>query len=164
MNGFSIHPLVYSSGQYKGLLGMLEDIWVRNVSLGKGTMYIASGFANYNGGVRFYDVFRNHIKKGGDVLAYFGASTSQKLSSKQVVEELLGCGVKVNLINRKRIFHMKCYGYANTADQRLVVSSGNFTGPGMSQNVEASLLLDSPDLAKMGFSWSDLASGIDRQR
>ena len=42
----------------------------------------------------------------------------------------------------------------------LVVTSGNFTGPGMAQNVEMALLLDRPTTRSLGFSWNDLVSNM----
>jgi hypothetical protein len=163
MIGFSIHPQVYNAGPFKGLLNMLEVAWVRNIQPGNGKFFIVSGFANYNGGVRFYDIFRKHISRGGKVIAYLGGSTSQRLSSKQVVKELLDCGVEVYIINRKRILHVKCYGGSNDSDQSLIVTSGNFTGPGMSQNVEASILLDKSILNSINFSWDDLIESFYKQ-
>ena len=107
-----------------------------------GTLYIVSGFANYNGGIRFFPVFRRHIDKGGRVVAVFGGNSWQRLTSRQVVAELLDCGAEVHIVNRKRLMHAKSYGVVDSDGQMLVVTSGNFTGPGMSQNVEMSLLLD----------------------
>ena len=86
MLNYTIHPEVYhTNGNYKGLVNMLEDVWVRNHTPGEGSMYLISGFSNYNGGVRFYDTFKNHIDAGGSVTAVLGGKTSQRLSSKQVV-------------------------------------------------------------------------------
>jgi len=163
MIGFSIHPQVYNAGQFTGLLNMLEVAWVRNIQPGDGTLFIISGFANYNGGIRFYDVFKKHINNGGKVIAYLGGSTSQRLSSKQVVQELLECGVEVHIINRKRLLHAKCYGCTNDSEQVLIVTSGNFTGPGMSQNVEASIFLNSSILNSISFSWDDLTERFYKQ-
>lgn len=61
MNELTVHPDVYATGRSTGLLAMLETLWLREQPAGDGTMYIVSGFANYNGGVRFYPVFRNHV-------------------------------------------------------------------------------------------------------
>jgi hypothetical protein len=58
---------------------------------------------------------------------------------------------------------MKCYGTAGPDGAELVVSSGNFTGPGMSQNVEMSVYLDREETLRSGFSWTDLVSGINSQ-
>jgi len=58
MQGFTLHPNVYSTGQAPSLIRMLEEIWVREQPLGTGTFYIISGYGNYNGGVRFFEVFR----------------------------------------------------------------------------------------------------------
>ena len=161
---FTIHPNVYNTDRRsKGLLHMLEQIWVRKPQIGEGKFYIIAGFANYNGGIRFFDVFRKHIEAGGECEVYLGGSTSQRLSSQQVVEELLKVGCKVYLINRKRILHAKCYGYCSGNDQALVISSGNFTGPGMSQNIEASLLLEEENISNSNFSWSDLTNSFFHQ-
>lgn len=164
MNEFTIHPQVYSTGRSRGLISLLERVWIRETELGKGSFYIVSGFGNYNGGVRFFPVFKHHIEKGGKVSAIFGGSTSQRLTSKQVVEELLTCGASVYVINRKRLLHAKFYGsslYDN--GESLIVTSGNFTGPGMSQNVEVSLLLDKISTKDMGFSWNDTIDSLLRQ-
>lgn len=161
---FTLHPQVYATGHSRGLIGLLERAWVREHQAGDGHMVIMSGFGNYNGGVRFFDVFRRHISKGGRVTALFGGSTSQRLTSKQVVEEMLGCGAEVHLVNRKRILHVKCYGAETTDGNRLVVSSGNFTGPGMSQNIEGSVFLDPTTTQTMAFRWQGLLDSVFQQR
>lgn len=161
---FILQPHIYDAGGEGGtLLSLLEKYWINDLQLGKGTIYILSGFGNYNGGVRFYDVFRSHILKGGKVCAIFGGSTSQRLTSKQVVKELLECGAKVIILNRRKIMHAKCYGYENDDNQYLVVTSGNFTGPGMSQNVEAAMGVTGATLQKMHFSWRDLYNSFTSQ-
>jgi hypothetical protein len=161
---FAIHPNVYNTNaKSKGLLHMLEQAWVRGKTPGDGTFYIVSGFSNYNGGVRFYDTFKHHIDEGGDCVAFLGGSTSQRLSSQQVVEQLLEVGCKVFIINRKRILHAKCYGHSSHKGDSLVISSGNFTGPGMSQNIEASFLVEEEHIQKMGFSWQTLTDNFFRQ-
>lgn len=162
---FTIHPNVYNTDpKSKGLLHLLEQTWIRGKQSGNGTFYIVSGFSNYNGGVRFYDTFKHHVDNGGSCIAFLGGSTSQKLSSQQVVEQLLEVGCKVYIINRKRILHAKCYGYSSQTGQSLVISSGNFTGPGMSQNIEASLLLEEEYVGQMGFSWESLIQNFFKQR
>jgi hypothetical protein len=142
---------------------MLEEIWIRSHQPGDGTLYILAGFANYNGGARFYRTFKEHTEKGGKIVAILGGSTSQRTSSRQVVEALLECGAEVNITNRKSLMHAKCYGIKSTGGEKLVVTSGNFTGPGMAQNVEAALLLETQATVSMGFSWDDLISGMLRQ-
>jgi hypothetical protein len=164
MNELTLHPNVYSTGASKGLIQLLERVWVRENMPGDGHMYVISGFANYNGGVRFYDVFKNHISNGGIVTAIFGGSTSTKLSSKQVVTAMLENGVDVIIVNRKRQLHAKCYGCDNSRGQSVIVTSGNFTGPGMSQNVEMSLLLDHSTTDNMNFSWNNLIQNILNQK
>ena len=164
MIDFTIHPNVYSTGRFSGLRPMLEDIWIRSHTPGDGTIYIISGFANFNGGARFYKPFKEHTDKGGKIVSFLGGSTSQRLSSKQVVEALLECGSEVNIINRKRLLHSKCYGISDSKGQRLVVTSGNFTGPGMAQNVEAAILLDDPEVKSMNFVWSDVEQSLKSQK
>jgi hypothetical protein len=160
MNELTLHPNVYATGHSKGLIHILERVWVREQILGDGTFYIMSGFANYNGGVRFFPVFRHHIERGGRVVALFGGSTRQNLTSKQVVSELLECGADVHIVNRKRLMHAKSYGSETAEGQRVVVTSGNFTGPGMAQNVEMAVLLDRPATSELGFSWSGMFTNI----
>lgn len=162
---FAIHPNVYfTDPSSKGLLNMLEKSWVRGKTPGHGTFYIISGFSNFNGGVRFYDVFENHINSGGECVVFLGGSTSQRLSSQQVVEKLLEVGCKVYLINRKRLLHSKCYGHSYKTSQSLIISSGNFTGPGMSQNIEASLMIENEDVDRTGFQWNDLVANFFKQK
>jgi len=160
MEAFSLHPDVYATGPVNGLLRMLEHVWTKEATPGEGTFYIVSGFANYNGGVRFFEVFRKHIQAGGRIVAFFGGSTSQRLSSRQIVRELLNCGVEVHLINRKRLLHAKCYGTSGVAGERLIVTSGNFTGPGMGQNVEAAVILDQATTSSMHFSWDQMIANM----
>ena len=164
MNELTLHPNVYKTGASKGLISLLERVWVREHTPGDGIIYIISGFANYNGGVRFYDTFRRHIDEGGKVIAIFGGSTSSRLTSKQVVAELLNAGAEVHVINRKRLMHAKSYGAAGNAGQMVVVTSGNFTGPGMSQNVELAILLDRPTTEELNFSWDEMVGSMLDQR
>ncbi|MCB9194223.1 MAG: restriction endonuclease [Flavobacteriales bacterium] len=156
----TVHPNVYATGPSKGLIHLLEKVWVREHTLGSGTLHIVSGFANYNGGVRFYETFRHHIEGGGSVNAVFSGSTSARLTSRQVVEEMLRCGATVHVVNRKRLLHAKCYGVQDDDGDSLIVTSGNFTGPGMSQNVEMSALLDKPSTASANFSWGAMMGGL----
>lgn len=165
MFNFAIHPDVYSSSQVNGLRKLLEETWIRNLSPGDGTIFIISGFSNYNGGARFYKRLKEHTENGGRIVAILGGSSNQRLSSKQVVEALLECGAEVFLINRKRILHAKCYGYLkNNNAQSLIVSSGNFTGPGMSQNIEASVLLDENLTANSNFDWATCIQQLLNQK
>lgn len=158
---FTMHPNVYSTDhRITNLRSILEHTWIRTHRPGDGTLYIVSGFANYNGGARFYRTLAEHTEAGGRVVAYLGGSTRQNLSSRQVVEALLGCGAEVTVVNRKRLLHAKCYGKRSAAGQSLVVTSGNFTGPGMAQNVEAALLLEDSDVERAGFDWEHLESEL----
>lgn len=160
MNELSLHPNVYKTGASKGLISILERVWVREQTPGDGTFYIISGFANYNGGVRFFDTFRKHVDSGGKIVALLGGSTSQRLTSKQVVKELLEAGADVHIVNRKRLMHAKSYGTATSQGQMLVVTSGNFTGPGMAQNVEMSVLLDQLTTNSLNFSWDAMIKSM----
>lgn len=160
MNELTLHPNVYATGHSKGLVNILERVWVREHTPGDGTMFIISGFGNYNGGVRFFETFKQHKALGGSIVAVFAGSTSSRLTSKQVVKEMLECGADVHIINRKRLLHAKCYGTQAAHGDSLVVTSGNFTGPGMSQNVEMSVLLEPDSTAAMSFSWQDMMESI----
>lgn len=94
MNELTLHPNVYATGHSKGLVNILERVWVREHTPGDGTMFIVSGFGNYNGGVRFFETFKQHRANGGEVVAVFAGSTSSRLTSKQVVKEMLECGAE----------------------------------------------------------------------
>lgn len=160
---FGLYPNVYATGALKGLRQMLEMVWVRDHTPGNGVVYIVSAFANYNGGARFYKTFAEHVEAGGSLLVLLGGSTSQRLASRQVVEALLECGARVIAVNRKRLMHAKMYGVEDDQGGRLIVSSGNFTGPGMAQNVEASVLIAGRAFADLGFSWSELFDSVQEQ-
>lgn len=147
-----------------GLIRLLEHVWVHDHEPGDGSLYVVSGFGNFNGGVRFYETFKRHVTNGGKIHAMFSGSTRQRLTSKQVVSKMLDIGAKVHVVNRKRLLHAKCYGSSTSKGERLVVTSGNFTGPGMGLNVEASVLLESKVTAEMGFSWPSVAKQILEQK
>ena len=164
MNELTLHPNVYATGHSKGLVNILERVWVREHKPGDGTLYVVSGFGNYNGGVRFFETFREHKAMGGKIVAVFAGSTSARLTSKQVVKEMLDCGANVHIINRKRLLHAKCYGAQSSKGDSLVVTSGNFTGPGMSQNVEMSVLLEPASTKTMQFTWDGLMTSVLAQK
>ena len=153
---FMLQPGVYQTGSSNSLLFMLDHMWLKDHVLGEGCIYIISGFANYNGGVRFYPSFSEHTRMGGKIKVVIGGSAGQRLSSIQVAEALLNCGAEIFVVNRKRLVHAKCYGVSDTRGEELVVTSGNFTGPGMSQNAEAAIRLDTTNVSSMGFSWEKL--------
>lgn len=165
MNELTLHPNVYATGHSKGLINILERVWVREHTPGDGKFFIVSGFGNYNGGVRFFETFKNHKKNGGEIVAVFSGSTSSRLTSKQLVREMLGCGAEVHIINRKRLLHAKCYGTKSLdGKESLVVTSANFTGPGMSQNVEMSVLLEPESTKTMKFSWEHMLETMLEQK
>jgi hypothetical protein len=164
VNEITLHPNVYATGHSKGLVHILERVWVHEHTPGDGTIFVVSGFSNYNGGVRFYETFRHHKEQGGNIVAIFSGSTGSRLTSKQVVHEMLDCGAEVHVVNRKRLLHAKCYGTESAHGDSLVITSGNFTGPGMSQNVEMSVLLDQPSTAAMNFSWESMMESMLAQR
>lgn len=161
---FLLQPNVYHTGDSSTLLKLLDNMWIKTHIEGTGTLFIISGFANYNGGVRFYPYFTRHVQNGGKIVAFIGGSTSQKLSSLQVVEALLQCGAEVNVVNRKRLLHAKCYGYKTLDTEELVVTSGNFTGPGMSQNAEAAIRIETENIREMKFSWTEFIDNIMSQK
>ena len=160
---FLLQPDVYSTSSDHNLISLLSNLWIRDHNSGDGTIYIISGFANYNGGVRFYSYFAKHIRDGGKIVAILGGSQNQALSSIQIVEALLDCGVNVYIVNRKRLVHAKCYGMVDSTGEQIIVTSANFTGPGMSQNAEAALWADCNDVQKMLFSWKSLIKSICSQ-
>ena len=164
MNELAVHPNVYATGPNHGLIALLERVWVREHTLGDGIIYVVSAFANYNGGVRFFPVFRDHVERGGKIIAIFAGSARQRVTSRQVVREMLDCGADVYVVNRKRLMHVKSYGSATSTGDMLVATSGNFTGPGMAQNVEMAVLLDQPSTQDMGFSWPVLVESLLAQR
>lgn len=161
---FLLQPNVYSTSSAKSLLDLLDNMWLKTHTEGAGTLYIVSGFSNYNGGVRFYPYFTRHTVAGGKIVVFVGGSTAQRLSSRQVVEALLQCGAEVYVVNRKRLLHAKCYGYKDNQEEELIVTSGNFTGPGMSQNAEAALRIESDAINAMGFDWEVFINSIRSQK
>ncbi|MCR5352509.1 MAG: hypothetical protein K6E35_08495 [Bacteroidales bacterium] len=162
---FILQPSIYSTSGSATLMDLLEKAWIKNAAVqgGKGTFYILSGFSNFNGGVRFYNYIEQHILNGGACKVVLGGSTSQKLSSKQVVTKLLEIGCEVGVVNRKAIFHAKCYGYQTQDKKGLIVSSGNFTSKGVAQNMEASIVLIDDEI-KMPFDWENMFHQIQSHR
>lgn len=164
---FILQPNVYKTSNFSTLMSLLEKVWINDIRKqnlqGKGTLYILSGFSNFNGGVRFYNYLESHIKKGGECRVILGGSSSQNMSSKQVVRKLLEIGCQVGVVNRKAIFHSKCYGYQNEQYKTLIVSSGNFTSRGLTQNIEASIIIENDDFT-MTFDWNKLFNGIEGQK
>ena len=104
------------------------------------------------------------LQKADDSPRYLAAALASDLTSRQIVEELLRCGAEVHLVNRKKILHAKCYGAETSNGDSLIVSSGNFTGPGMSQNIEGSIFLDPPATRAMSFRWRDALAAVLMQR
>jgi hypothetical protein len=112
MSEFILQPSVYTTGLSQNLLQLLEKMWITD-SKDAVDYNIFSGFGNYNGGVRFYSVFKKHIDNGGNVNAFFAGSTSQRLTSRQLVERMLKIGCNVHIVNRKRLFFILFYGTQN---------------------------------------------------
>ncbi len=164
MSELTVHPNVYATGSSHGLIAVLERIWLRDHQMGDGTLYVISGFANFNGGVRFFPLFRRHVDEGGRVVAVFAGSAQSNLTSRQIVREMLNCGAEVHIVNRKRLMHAKTYGSKTRDGETVVVTSGNFTGPGMSQNVEITVLLDHEATQGLRFSWDQLFSSLMSQQ
>lgn len=162
---FLFQPGVYATGSTGDttLLEMLERMWLCEHRAGDGAFYLISGFANYNGGLRFYPTFREHTERGGRIVAVISGSATRQLSSLQVAEALLDCGADLFVVNRKRLLHAKCYGTAKEHGQELIVTSGNFTGSGVAQNAESTIKLTQNEVAAMGFSWEQLLGNIFAQ-
>jgi hypothetical protein len=167
LNEFLLQPRLFGATRSAELLDVLDDMWDRVPMDDPGTIYIVSGFGSFNGGVPFFERLRAHVSAGGQVRAIFGASRGTNMTSRQLVDALLDCGAEVAVINRRYLMHAKVYGQARpSGSQDLVVTSGNFTGPGIARNIEAVLRLDPPTTAAMGFEWegvfdSLLTSGLD---
>ena len=167
---FTLQPNIYSTNSpaVPNLLTLLETIWMTDLKernlLGTGAMYILSGFSNFNGGVRFYNHIEEHISKGGRCQIILGGSSRQRMSSQQIVRKLLDIGCDVGIINRKAIFHAKCYGYKCNEGSNLVVSSGNFTSRGLTQNIEASIHFGFNDMHSFSFDWDTMFEQIKAQK
>ena len=163
MSEFLLQPDIYASGSNKNLVEILENIWIKNIYPDDGDFYLLSGFGNYNGGVRFFQAFQNNVINGKKVIAVFGGKANFRQTSKQLIKRLLQCGCEVWIVNRRKLFHSKCYGVGNADENNLVITSGNFTGPGMTENVESSVWLE-PSITKMiNFSWKELIEKIQLQ-
>ena len=76
---------------------------------------------------------------------------------------MLNIGCSINIINRKRLFHTKLYGTSNSNKNSLIVTSGNFTGPGLSHNVESAIYLTNDIISKIGFNWETLKESVLKQ-
>lgn len=154
MISFSLQPVVYTTDPTKDTLqSHLDKMWGEAPS--GSTATIVAGFGNLNGVLPFVKSLKK-IAESGEVLAFFGAATGQRMASIQLVCELLTLGATVNLLTRKKIMHAKLYGLEQSGNAALIVSSGNFTGSGIALNVEASLYVDGDELEKMDFSWPDV--------
>jgi len=160
---FILQPALYGTGGHDDLFSLLDKTWLQpgEASYLGGTYFLVSGFGNHNGGVRFFERFRHHIDAGGRVRAIFGGSKSMNLTSRQLVEALIDCGVEVTIVNRSRILHAKLYGTREPDGQQcLVTTSGNFTWPGLKQNVESVMSLGRETTATLGFSWDDVFDAL----
>jgi hypothetical protein len=162
MSEFILQPAVYTTGLSQNLLQLLEKMWIYD-SKDAVDYNIFFVFVNYSGGVRFYSVFKRNIDNGGNVNAFFAGSTSQRLTSRQLIERMLKVGCKIYIVNRRRIFHTKLYGTQNKNKNSLIVTSGNFTGPGLSHNVESAIYLSDDIISKIGFDWLKLMDSVLKQ-
>ena len=75
MNELAVHPDVYAIGRNRRSL--LERVRLREREPGEDALYVVSGFATYNGGGRFFPVFRRHVELGGKVVALFAGSAAE---------------------------------------------------------------------------------------
>ena len=50
MNQLTLHPNIYKTGHNKGLISLLERLWVRDHTVGQGTFYIVSGLPTITAG------------------------------------------------------------------------------------------------------------------
>lgn len=160
---FLLQPNLYRTGDAEDLFGVLDGLWGegRNRDPQDGAYYLVSGFATHNGGVRFFERFRHHVDGGGTVHAVFGGSLSSNMTSRQFVDALMECGVSVHIISRRYMMHSKLYGKrSTTGDERLVVTSGNFSAPGLRRNIESLVSLSGPSTAGLGFDWTSLMDGL----
>jgi len=83
------------------------------------------------------------------------------MTSIQLVGALLDCGVTVYVINRRHMMHSKLYGKRSIhGDDSLVVTSGNFSAPGLRRNIESLVSLSEPSTAALGFDWHALFDGL----
>ncbi len=161
MNEFLLQPDLYRTGRSTELFHVLDGLWQRLPDGADDTLYILSGFGTFNGGVSFFERFRAHVDQGGRVRAVFGGSRTNNMTSRQLIDALLDCGVEIHLVNRRYMMHSKLYGKRSAGgDQRLVVTSGNFTGPGIARNIESVLVLDNETVDSMSFDWDALFDGL----
>src|SRR5437773_11802323 len=98
MNELTLHPNVYATGRSKGLVNILERVWVHDHTPGDGTLFVVSGFGNYNGGVRFFETFREHKERGVNLVAVFAGIRRQNQKSKKVVREKIGRWARVQFV------------------------------------------------------------------
>lgn len=160
---FLLQPNLYSTGEAEDLFGVLDGLWADRGDHDpqEAAYFLVSGFATHNGGVRFFERFRHHIDGGGTVHAVFGGSRSSNMTSRQLVDALVECGASVHIINRRYMMHSKLYGKrSTTGDEHLVVTSGNFSAPGLRRNIESLISLSGPSTAALGFDWSSLIDGL----
>lgn len=160
---FLLQPNLYRTGEAEDLFGVLDGLWGEGRSRDSqdGAYFLVSGFATHNGGVRFFERFRHHIEDGGTVQAVFGGSRSSNMTSRQLVDALVGCGASVHIVNRRYMMHSKLYGKRSASgEERLVVTSGNFSAPGLRRNIESLISLSESSTTALGFDWSSLLGGL----
>lgn len=157
-----VQPGVYSTGANRDTVqSFLAEMWAKAPQ--PSHAYVVSGFVNVNGVLPFVKDLAAVVAGGGSVNCYFGGSASQRMTSKQAVVELVGLGATVNVLSRKKIMHAKMYGIASASKTAAVITSGNFTGNGISLNIEASAYIDGEDLEGTGFSWPKACTALEEE-
>ncbi|WP_232676813.1 phospholipase D-like domain-containing protein [Nocardioides sp. R-C-SC26] len=160
MSQFTLQPDLYKTGSATDLFEVLSDVWPKKPDSAE-DYFVVSGFGSFNGGVSFYERFRALTATGRHVTAVFGGSRSTNQTSRQLTDALLDCGVDVHIVNRRYMMHSKLYGAkADDGKQKLVITSGNFTGPGIARNVESTLALTSDLTSKVNFDWDGVMAGL----
>lgn len=160
-DAFALQPNIYSTHGHATLAELLDTVWPLRpaAEAAGGTLYAVSGFGTHNGGVPYFERFRHHIENGGRVKVALAGSKSSNTASRQLASALLDAGAEVTVVQRRHLMHAKLYGFDTVdGDQALIVTSGNFTTPGIKLNIEAAILLGTASLSGIAFSWEKLWS------
>lgn len=147
----------YATSTHKDLAHLIDESWADAPRAS--TIYAASAFVDSNGVLPFVKRLREHVNDGGEVKCFFGGSASQSMLSRQAAEELLNNGAQLYVLNRKKIFHAKMYGFSG-GGQELIVTSGNWTGNGIGLNAESSLRMRGETLERSGFDWEEWEAAL----